>query len=42
VSIEEEYFDDDSSKAPTYDIKDLKFKPARQEVEELLASKAKL
>jgi hypothetical protein len=26
--IEEEYFDDDSSKAPTYDIKDLKFERA--------------
>jgi hypothetical protein len=25
LSIEEDYFDDDSSKAPTYDIKDLKF-----------------
>jgi hypothetical protein len=25
LSIEEEYFDDDSSKAPTCDINDLKF-----------------
>jgi hypothetical protein len=38
LSIEEEYFDDDPSKAPTYDIKDLKFEPAGQDLEELLAS----
>jgi hypothetical protein len=42
LSIEEEYFDDDSSKAPTCDIKDLKFEPARQDLEELLASKENL
>jgi hypothetical protein len=41
-SIEEDYFDDDSSKAPTCDIKDLKFKPTRQDLEELLASKENL
>jgi hypothetical protein len=40
--IEEDYFDDDSSKATTCDIKDLKFKPARQDLEELLASKENL
>jgi hypothetical protein len=40
--IEEEYFDDDSSKAPTSDIKDLKFEPAGQDLEELLASKENL
>jgi hypothetical protein len=39
LSIEEDYFDDDSSKAPTCDIKDLKFEPAGQDLEELLASK---
>jgi hypothetical protein len=32
LSIEEDYFDDDSSKAPTCDIKDLKFKPAGQDM----------
>jgi hypothetical protein len=42
LSIEEEYFDDDSSKAPTCDIKDLKFEPTRQDLEELLASKENL
>jgi hypothetical protein len=42
LSIEEEYFDDDSSKAPTCDIKDLKFDPAGQDLEELLASKENL
>jgi hypothetical protein len=42
LSIEEEYFDDDSSKAPTCDIKDLKFEPAGQDLEELLASKENL
>jgi hypothetical protein len=40
--MEEDYFDDDSSKASTCDIKDLKFKPARQYLEELLASKENL
>jgi hypothetical protein len=39
LSIEEENFDNDSSKAPTCYIKDLKFKPAGQNREELLASK---
>jgi hypothetical protein len=39
LSIEEEYFNDDSSKAPTCDIKDLKFEPAGQDLEKLLASK---
>jgi hypothetical protein len=42
LSIEEEYFDDDSSKAPTCDIKDLKFKPAGQDLEELQAYKESL
>jgi hypothetical protein len=42
LSIEEEYFDNDSSKAPTDDIKDLKFEPAGQDLEELLASKENL
>jgi hypothetical protein len=42
LSIEEEYFDNDSSKAPTDDIKDLKFEPAEQDLEELLASKENL
>jgi hypothetical protein len=42
LSIKEEYFDDDSSKAPTCDIKDLKFELARQVLEELLASKENL
>jgi hypothetical protein len=42
LSIEEEYFDDDSSKAPTCDIKDLKFEPARQDLEKLQASKENL
>jgi hypothetical protein len=37
--IEEDHFNDDSSKAPTYDIKDPKFEPAGQDLEELLASK---
>jgi hypothetical protein len=35
LSIEEDYFNDDSSKAPTYDIKDLKFEPGEQDLEEL-------
>jgi hypothetical protein len=39
LSIEEDYFNDDLSKAPTCDIKDLKFEPAKQDLEELLASK---
>jgi hypothetical protein len=39
LSIKEDYFDDDSSKAPTSDINDLKFESARQDLEELLASK---
>jgi hypothetical protein len=34
--------DNDSSKAPTCDIKDLKFEPARQDLEELLSSKENL
>jgi hypothetical protein len=38
----EEYFDDDSSKAPTCDIKDLKFKLVGHDLEELLASKENL
>jgi hypothetical protein len=42
LSIEEEYFNDDSSKAPTCDIKDLKFEPDGQDLEELLASKENL
>jgi hypothetical protein len=42
LSIKEEYFDDDSSKASTCDIKVLKFKPARQDLEELLSSKVNL
>jgi hypothetical protein len=42
LSIEEEYFNDDSSKAPTCDIKDLKFEPAGQDMEELIASKENL
>jgi hypothetical protein len=32
LSIEEEYFNDDSSKAPTCNIKDLKFRLARQDL----------
>jgi hypothetical protein len=42
LSLEEEYFGDDSSKAPTCDIKDLKFEPAGQDLEELIASKENL
>jgi hypothetical protein len=42
LSIKEDYFDDDSSKAPTSDINDLKFESARQDLEELLASKENL
>jgi hypothetical protein len=41
-SIEEDYLDDDSSKAPTCNIKDLKFEPTGQDLEELLASKENL
>jgi hypothetical protein len=43
--IEEDCFDNDigkSSKAPTYDIKGLKFKPAGQDLEEFMASKENL
>jgi hypothetical protein len=40
LSIKEDYFDDDSSKA--CDIKDLKFEVAGQDLEELLASKENL
>jgi hypothetical protein len=45
LSIEEDCFDDDignSSKAPTCDLKGLKFKPARQDLEEFMASKGNL
>jgi hypothetical protein len=42
LPIEEDYFDDDSSKAPTCNIKDLKFEPTGQDLEELLASKENL
>jgi hypothetical protein len=42
LSIDEEYFDDDSSKAPTCDIKDLKFEPVGQDMEEPIASKENL
>jgi hypothetical protein len=45
LSIEEDCFDEDignSSKAPTYDLKGLKFEPAGQELEELMASKENL
>jgi hypothetical protein len=41
-SIEEDYFDIESSKAPTCDIKDLKFEPAGQDLEEFLACKENL
>jgi hypothetical protein len=43
--IEEDCFDDDienSSKAPACDLKGLKFEPAGQDLEELLASKENL
>jgi hypothetical protein len=40
--IEEDYFNDDSSKVPTCDIKDLKFDPAGQDLEEPLALKENL
>jgi hypothetical protein len=42
LSIKEDYFNDDTSMAPTCNIKDLKFKPARQDLEELLPSKGNL
>jgi hypothetical protein len=42
LSIEEDYFDNDSSKAHTCDIKDLKFEHAGQDLVELLASKENL
>jgi hypothetical protein len=45
LSIEEDCFDDDignSSKAPACNLKGLKFEPARQDMEELLASKENL
>jgi hypothetical protein len=45
LSIEEDCFDDNirnSSKAPTCDLKGLKFKPAGQDLEEFMASKENL
>jgi hypothetical protein len=45
LSIEEDCFDNDignSSKAPTCDLKGLKFKPAGQHLEEFMASKENL
>jgi hypothetical protein len=42
LSIEEDCFDDDignSSKAPAYDLKCLKFEPAGQDMEEFMAFK---
>jgi hypothetical protein len=45
LSIKEDCFDDDigkSSKAPTYDLKGLKFKTAGQDLEEFMASKENL
>jgi hypothetical protein len=45
LSIEEDCFDDDignTSKAPTCDLKGLKFEPARQDLEEFMASKENL
>jgi hypothetical protein len=45
LSIEEDCFDDDirnSSKAPSCDLKGLKFELAGQDLEELLASKGNL
>jgi hypothetical protein len=45
LTIEEDCFDNDignSSKAPTYDLKGLKFEPARQDLEEFMASKENL
>jgi hypothetical protein len=45
LSIQEDCFDDNignSSKAPTYELKVLKFKPAGQDMEQLLAAKENL
>jgi hypothetical protein len=45
LSIEEDCFDDDigsSSKAPTYDLKGLKFEPTGQDLEQFMASKDNL
>jgi hypothetical protein len=45
LSIEEDCFDNDignSSKAPTCDLRGLKFKPAGQDLEEFMASKENL
>jgi hypothetical protein len=45
LSIEEDCFDNDignSSKAPALDLKDLKFMPGRQDLEEFMASKENL
>jgi hypothetical protein len=45
LSIEEDCFDNDirnSSKAPTYDLKGLRFEPAAQDLEEFMASKENL
>jgi hypothetical protein len=45
LSIEEDCFDDDignSSKAHACDLKGLKFEPARQDLEEFMASKENL
>jgi hypothetical protein len=45
LSIEEDCFDDDignSSKAPTCDLKGLKFEPAGQDLEEFMDSKENL
>jgi hypothetical protein len=45
LSIEKDCFDDDvvnSSKAPTYNLKGLKFEPAGQDLEEFMAFKEKL
>jgi hypothetical protein len=45
LSIEDDCFDDDignSSKAPAYDIKGLKFEPAGQDLEEFMASQESL
>jgi hypothetical protein len=45
LSIEEDCFNDDirnSSKAPAYDLKGLKFEPAGQDLEEFMASKENL
>jgi hypothetical protein len=45
LSIEEDCFDNDignSSKAPAYDLKGLKFEPTGQDLEEFMASKENL